>query len=377
LRVISMFPPAFSSLFRRAPLFAVLLVLTFFSAAAAATIDSVAGTGAAGYSGDGGLATKAKLNEPFHCDLGPTGHLYIAEALNHCVRKVDRKSGIITTVAGCGRKGHSGDGGPATEATLNQPYAVVVTPEEDLYIVDRLNAVIRRVDGKKGTISTVAGTGKRGYSGDGGKATGAQLNEPNDCCLDGKGGLLIADVSDWRVRRLDLKSGTITTFAGTGRRKGKIARKALGDGGPATKAIIHGARAVCVDGRGNTYICEREGNAIRKVDEKGTITTLAGTGARGKDDGPARKATFNGPKAIRCDAKGNVYVVDTENQSIRRIDARTLQVTTVAGGRRGPGGDGGDPLTAGLGRPHGCVVDEKGTLYIADSENHRVRRVRP
>jgi sugar lactone lactonase YvrE len=293
------------------------------------------------------------------------------------VRKVDLKSGTIRTVAGCGRKGYSGDGGPATKATFNEPYAVVVAPGGDLYIVDRLNAVVRCVDGKTGAVRTVAGTGKKGHSGDGGKATEAQLREPNDCCLDGKGGLLIADVGDWRVRRLGLKSGTITTFAGTGRRKGKIGAGDLGDGGPATKALVHGARAVCVDGRGNTYICEREGNRIRKVGASGTITTLAGTGAKGKEDGPARMATFNGPKAVRCDAAGNVYVVDTENQSVRRIDVKSLRVTTVAGGRRGPGGDGGDPLEAGLGRPHGCVLDGKGALYIADSENHRVRRVRP
>ncbi len=355
-----------------------LLILACLSAAlGAATIDTVAGTGERGHSGDGGPATKATLNDPFHCDLDRDGNLYVAEALNHCVRKVERKCGLISTVAGCGRKGYDGDNGPAIKAKFNEPYAVAVAPEGDLYVVDRLNAVVRRVEGKTGTIRTVAGTGLKGHSGDGGLATKAQMVEPNDCCLDGKGGLLIADVGDWRVRRLDLESGTIATFAGTGRRKGKIDRKALGDGGLATKALIHGARAVCVDGRGNTYVCEREGNAVRKVDAVGTITTLAGTGARGKADGPTSLATFNGPKAIRCDAAGNVYVVDTENHSVRKIDVKTLRVTTVAGGRRGPGGDGGDARKAGLGRPHGCVLDGKGTLYIADSENHRVRRVRP
>src|SRR5262249_44884498 len=152
-------------------------------------------------------------------------------------------------------------GGPAAKATFNEPYAVTVTPDGDLYVVDRLNAVIRKVDGVTGTITTVAGTGKRGYSGDGGKATDAQLNEPNDCCLDGKDGLLIADVSDWRIRRLDLKTGLISTFAGTGKPKSKPDRSSIGDGGPAAKAILVGARAVCMDGKGNTYVCEREGNA--------------------------------------------------------------------------------------------------------------------
>jgi len=252
-----------------------------------------------------------------------------------------------------------------------------VSADDDLYIVDRLNACIRKVDGKTGIVTTVAGTGKKGYSGDGGPGVKAQLIEPNDCCLDGKGGLLIADVSDWRIRRLDLTTGTITTFAGIGRIKGRPARTEKGDGGPARKAVLHGARAVCVDGLGTTYICEREGNCVRKVDGKGTITTLAGTGEKGSNDGLAEKARFNGPKGIRCDIEGNVYVVDTENQSIRKIQVMTGQVFTVAGGRRGPSGDGGDPLKAGLGRPHGCVLDAEGRLYIADSENHRVRRVVP
>jgi sugar lactone lactonase YvrE len=168
----------------------------------------------------------------------------------------------------------------------------------------------------------------------------------------------------------------MSVFAGLPRKPGKYNLTNKGDGGPATKAVVHGARAVCVDGKGNTYICEREGNSIRKVDAKGIITTLAGDTTKGKDDGIGTKARFNGPKAIRCDAEGNVFVVDTENQSIRRIDAQTGAVTTVAGGRKGPEGDGGEALKAGMGRPHGLAIDSKGVLYIADSENHRIRRVR-
>jgi streptogramin lyase len=346
---------------------------------AAAMIDTVAGTGKAGHAGDGGPAARALLNQPFHCDLDAAGNLYVAEAGSHCVRKVDLKAGTITTVAGTGEKGYAGDGGPATKATLNEPYAVAVDANGDLYIADRLNAVVRKVDGGSGVITTAAGTGEKGYAGDGGKGTAAQLREPNDVCLDGQGGLLIADVADWRIRRLDLKAGTISTFAGTGRPKEKVDRAQIGDGGPAAKAVIVGARAVCVDGKGNTYVCEREGNAVRKIDAKGVITTAAGTGAKGYagDGGDAAKATFNGPKAIRCDRQGNVYVVDTENHAVRRIDAKTNEVTTVAGGRQGGGGDGGDATAAGLDRPHGCVVDGDGVVYIADTNNHRVRRVIP
>lgn len=358
-------------------LLAMLFLASLVTAQAPATkMTTVAGTGKAGFTGDGGKAIEATLREPFHCDLDGKGHLYIAEATNHCIRKVDLKTGTITTVAGSGKKGYSGDGGKATEATMNEPYAVNVDDAGNLFIVDRLNAVIRRVDAATGVISTVAGNGKKDYAGDGGKATEASLREPNDCCLDGKGGLLIADVADWRIRRLDLKTGLISTFAGTGKAKGKPDRTMIGDGGPAAKAVIVGARAVCVDGKGNTYICEREGNAIRRVDSAGTITTLGGTGTAGYDGdgGPASKATFRGPKAIRCDTAGNLFIVDTENHAIRKIDAKTGVVTTVAGGRKGPEGDGGDATKAGLDRPHGCIVDAKGTIYIADSNNHRVRR---
>jgi hypothetical protein len=354
----------------------VVVLMLVASGASAGTIDTVAGTGKKGYAGDGGPAAKALLNEPFHVHLDGKGGLYIAEAFNHCVRKVDLATGAIRTVAGTGKKGYSGDGGPATEATFNEPYAVVVSPDGDLYIADRLNACVRKVDGKTGMVTTVAGTGKKGYTGDG-PGHKAGLVEPNDCFLDGKGGLLIADVADWRVRRLDLKTGALSTFAGSGRTKGRPARSEKGDGGPAAKAVLHGARAVCVDGAGNTYICEREGNCVRKVDAAGVISTVAGTGDKGNADGPADKAKFNGPKAVRCDAAGDVYVVDTENQSVRKLDVKAGRVSTVAGGRRGPGGDGGDALEAGLGRPHGCAVDDKGVLYIADSENQRVRRVRP
>ena len=343
----------------------------------AATITTVAGTGKKGHTGDGGPANKATLNQPFHCELDDRNNLYIAEALNHWIRKVDLKTGIISTVAGTGNFGYNGDGGLAIQANFNEPYAVLVSPAGDLYVVDRLNAAIRKVDGKSGKISTVAGTGQKGFSGDGGPGDKAKLREPNDACLDGKGGLLIADVADWRVRRLDLKTGIITTFAGTGKPKGKIDRDKIGDNGPAKDAVIVGARAVCVDGKGNTYICEREGNAIRKVSPDGTITTIAGTGKPGYegDGGDARKATFRGPKGVRCDGKGNIYVVETENHAIRKIDAGTNVVTTVAGGRKGSGGDGGDALQAGMDRPHGCVIDGQGNIYIADSNNHRVRKV--
>ncbi len=354
----------------------VILLAAFAWQATGATIETIAGTGRDGYAGDGGQATRAQLNQPFHCDLDSAGNLYIAEAFNHCIRKVNLNTGTITTVAGTGKRGYTGDDGPAVKATLNEPYAVAIAPNGDLYIVDRLNAVIRKVDGVSGVITTVAGNGKKDYSGDGGKATAASLREPNDCCLDGKGGLLIADVADWRLRRLDLKTGLISTFAGTGKPKGKVDRTRIGDGGPAAKAIVVGARAVCVDGKGNTYVCEREGNTVRKVDSKGIITTIAGTGEKGysREPGEAAKAVFNGPKGIRCDREGDVYVVDTENHAIRKIEVKTNRVITVAGGRKGAEGDGGDPTKAGLDRPHGCVIDAQGNIYGAEVGPRQVKK---
>ena len=344
----------------------------------AGVMTTLAGTGQRGHTGDGGPATKATLSEPFHCDVDNKSNLYIAESANHCIRKVDLKTGKIATVAGTGKKGYSGDGGKATDATFFEPYAVVVDKDDNLYIVDRLNAVVRKVDAKTGIVTTVAGNGKKDFSGDGGKATDASMREPNDCCLDGKGGLLIADVGDWRIRRLDLATGIITTFAGTGRAKGKIDRSKIGEGGPADKAITVGARAVCVDGMGNTYICEREGSSIRKVDANGIITTIGGTGGRGNsgDGGDAKLAVFDGPKGIRCDVLGNIYVVDCENHSIRKIGGNSNIVRTVAGGKKGKGGDDGPATEAGMDRPHGCIIDAHGILYIADSNNHRIRMVR-
>jgi sugar lactone lactonase YvrE len=273
---------------------------------------------------------------------------------------------------GTGEAGYSGDGGPATRATLNQLYSLTVDPSNgDIYIIDRLNAAVRRVEAATGRITTVAGTGEPGSGGDGGPGTLAQLQEPNDCWLDGRGGLLIADILDQRIRRLDLRTGIISTFAGNG------AKERSGDGEPATEASIFGARAVCLDRRGNTYICEREGNGVRRVDAHGVMSTFAGTGERGYsgDGGPAIEATWGAPKAIRCDSHDNVIVVDTENHAVRRIDAITGIVTTIAGGHQGGDGDGGPATAAGLDRPHGCGIDRQNNLYIADGVNHRVRVV--
>ncbi len=346
-------------------------------AAPPGTITAVAGTGEKGFAGDGGPAVKAKLDQPFDVAFDRAGHLYFSDTNNHRVRKVDAKSGVITTVAGNGTKGYAGDGGPAAAASLNEPYGIELDADNNLYLVDRLNYCVRRVDGTSGIMTTVAGIGgKAGYGGDGGPAAKAGFKEPNGLCLDGKGTLYVADVADQRVRAVDLKTGVITTLAGTGK------KLSAGDGGPLKYATLAGPRAVAVGPDGGVYVVEREGNAVRKIDRKaGTITRLAGTGKKGYggDGGPALEATFDGPKEIDIDKAGNVFVVDTENEAIRKIDAKTGLITTVAGkGRtKTPGlGDGGPATAATLGRPHGVAAGPDGGVYIGDTNSHRVRVVR-
>jgi len=340
------------------------------------TIGTAVGTGQKGFGGDGGPAEKARLNAPFDVTFDASGNLYFSDTFNHRVRRVDAKTGVVTTVAGSGAAGFSGDGGPATKARLNEPYGVVLDREGNLYFADRLNGRVRRVDGKTGVISTAAGNGSKKPLGDGGPAVKAGLVEPNGVALglDGRR-LFIADVADHRIRVVDLASGTIATFAGTG--EGKHS----GDGGPAKAAAIFGARAVDVGPDGTVYILERQGNSLRTIDPKtGVISTVAGTGAKGYggDGGPARGATFDGPKELAVDRAGNVLIVDTENHVIRRIDARSGLITTVAGdGTPGGRGDGGPARSARLDRPHGVAIGPDGTVYIGDTGNHRVRKVYP
>ncbi len=354
----------------------VLAALGWSTGPHAGEITTVVGTGSAGYSGDGGPANKAALNNPFDVAFDTDGNLYLSDTFNHCIRRVDARTNIITTVAGDGKKGFSGDGGPAAKAQLNEPYGIVVDKQGNLYFADRLNRRVRRVDGKTGVITTLVGDGSKTFSGDGGPAASAGLVEPNGVALDPqKQTLYVADVADNRVRAVDLESGKIATFAGNG--KGRHD----GDGGPALKASIHGARAVEVAPDGSILILERSGNTLRSVDAKnGNIRTIEGDGKKGYtgDGGNALSATFNGPKELAIDRAGNVFVVDTENHAIRRIDARTKTVSTLAGnGQRGGAGDGGPATKAQLARPHGVAVGPDGAVYIGDTENHRIRKVMP
>jgi len=336
-------------------------------------ITTAVGTGERGFAGDGGPAARAVLNGPFDIGFDPAGNLYFSDTFNHRIRRVDARTGIIATVAGSGAAGYAGDGGPAIAAAFNEPYGIAVDRAGNIYVADRHNHCVRRIDGASGIATTCAGNGSAGFAGDGGAAAGAGLVEPNGLALGPtQGRLFIADVADHRVRVVDLATGTISTFSGTGEAQHS------GDGGPATAAGIHGARAVKVAADGTVYILERQGSTLRAADPRtGVITTVAGTGVRGYsgDDGPARDAVFDAPKEFALDPGGDILIVDTENHAIRRIYAANGVVETIAGGRKGGEGDGGPARAAGLGRPHGVVVGPDGSIYIGDTENHRVRRL--
>ncbi|MBV8889294.1 MAG: hypothetical protein JO305_06470 [Alphaproteobacteria bacterium] len=336
------------------------------------TIVTAAGTGVAGFAGDGGPAIAALLNGPFDVTFDGAGNMYFSDTFNHRIRRVEAHTGHIATIAGNGAAGYSGDGGPAIDAALNEPYGIVLDANGSLYIADRLNRVVRCVD-RAGLISTLAGTGTAGYGGDGGPAAAAGLAEPNGLALDPQQRrLFIADVADHRVRVVDLAAGTIATFAGTG------AAAHSGDGGPAGEAGIFGARAVKVATDGTVYILERQGSSLRAVDpRRGTITTVAGTGERGYrgDGGPATAAVFDAPKEFALARDGGILIVDTENHAIRHIDGRSGRIATIAGGRKGGGGDGGPATAAGLDRPHGAVLGPDGAIYIGDTNNHRIRKL--
>jgi sugar lactone lactonase YvrE len=335
------------------------------------TISTFAGTGAAGYAGDSGPAAAALLNNPFDLAFDAVGNLIFSDTFNHRIRRVDARTGMISTIAGTGERGFAGDGGPAVRALLNEPYGVVIGRSGIIFFADRLNRRVRQID-PSGTITTFAGDGSGKYSGDGGAAASAGLAEPNGLALDAdETHLFIADVADHRVRIVDLASGLISTFAGTGEAQHS------GDGGPATRAGIFGARAVAFSPDGSLYVMERQGSSIRRV-RNGIIETVAGTGTRGYagDGNDAKLSVFNAPKEMAVDRSGDIFVVDTENHAIRLIDAANWIVTTIAGtGSAGAGGDGGPASLAGLARPHGVAVGPDNAVYIGDSENHRIRKL--
>jgi len=359
------------SLARNFSILASIFVTASLSAAQWRT-ETFAGTGVAGHSGDGGPAIKAQIDNPFGVVRGPDGCIYFCEYTGQVVRKVDAK-GIISTVAGSGKKGPGGDGGPALQAEFNLPHEIRFDKKGDLYIVDMQNHRVRKVDMKTGIISTIAGTGQPGFSGDGGPATKAQFKQPHSIQFDAKGNLYVCDIGNHRIRKVDMKTGIISTIAGNG------TKMPTPDGAPFKDVPLNGPRTLDFDSKGNLWLALREGNQVFKLDlGKGTIHHIAGTGKKGftGNGGPAKEATLSGPKGIALSADDSkVYLVDTESHSIRMVDMKTGKLELVCGtGAKGDGPD-GDALQCKMGRPHGMFVDKDGSLYVGDSEAHRVRRI--
>lgn len=390
-------------------------------------IRTVAGTGDSGWSGNGAVACAAHLNEPKSLTLDVEENLFIADSENHVVRKIDRKTDCITTIAGriqvreaetkpaspapvaeevdddplaeTGRvnshifsqqtdlsgtvryvetgaapaKRFGGDGGPADQALLNFPTAVVVDRAGHLYIADTLNHRVRRVDAETGVITTVAGLGQPRGSGDGGLAVEAGLNEPAALAVSDEGVLYIADQSNNRVRAVDLVTGVIRTVAGTG------AAVYNGDGAAAIETALAGPSGLALASDGTLFIADTFNGRIRAVDPvTGLIRTVAGDGGEYRYQGPDEppSISLSRPSGIALDGEGNLYVTDSDNHLVRRWDRITGRVERIAGvGVAEYGGDGGAALEAALSYPFGIVMDRAGHLFVADTFNHRIREI--
>ncbi len=354
-----------------ASLIVLVCCLTALSPARADKLVLVAG---GGDGADGAPAREAKLRTPFGVDFDRADNLFFVEFTGQRVRKIDRK-GIVTTIAGAGEKGNEGDGRPATEARFNSMHSLAVAPNGDIYLADTWNNRVRKIEARTGRIRAFAGSGEKGFAGDGGPAAEARFGGVYCVALDPKGEkLYLADLDNRRIRAVDLRSGMVQTVAGNGK------KGVPPDGAEATKAPLVDPRAVAVDASGNIYILERSGHALRVVDTSGHIRTVAGTGAKGAsgDGGDALRATFNGPKHLCVDPAGDVLIADTENHLIRKYLPREGKVVRVAGtGRKGIGGLDGPPLKAELYQPHGVHVRADGTIYIADSSNDRILKIEP
>ena len=337
-------------------------------------VRTVAGTGVAGYEpeGSGGLvAPQTPVNNPYGIVAGPDGALYFCEVDTGRTRRMDLGTGRLTTVAGNGEAAYTGDGGPALAASFSAPHEIRFDRDGHLFVVERDAHVVRRVDAQTRVVSTVAGTGEAGFSGDDGPATEAQLRQPHSIAFVANGDLLICDIGNGRVRRVNMRNSTISTLSGTGER-----RAPTPDTGPLDGTPLRGPRSLDTDNDGNAYLVLREGNAVYRLDTgAGRLQRIAGTGEQGMtgDGGPGSTATFNGPKGIAYSASDqSLYIVDTENHAIRRMSLATGIIDTVLGtGERGDGPD-GDPSQCRLARPHGVFAHE-GVVYVTDSENHRVR----
>lgn len=366
-------------------------ILGLVAAAATSTgsggrIATIAGVGGAPGSGaDGFPAIASPLNEPHYMAVAHDGTIYVADKANHRVRRIGG-DGIITTVAGTGVAGFSGDGGPATLAQLRNPNDVELDAAGNLYIADENNQRVRVI--VNGIIITIAGSGPAdassgGFGGDGGPATSARLNKPHNLAFDRAGNLYISDTKNQRIRRVD-RAGVIATVAGAGGGTGADGGAFSGDGGPATAAQLWDPHGLTFDRRGNLYIADDKNNRIRRIGRDGIISTVAGSGSDigpnvggfGGDGGPATGARLFGPHAVAVACDGRLFVTDTKNHRVRLV-ARNGTISTIVGtGIPGFAGDGGPASAAQLTEPHDVVFDRRGRLVVSDTENHVLRAVR-
>ena len=338
----------------------------------AQVVSTLAGTGTVGYTGDHGPATSATLADPSAVAYDASGNLYLADAQNHVVREVVKTTGTITTIAGTGAEGFAGDGGAATSAVLDTPTGVAVDTSGNIYIADSHNNRIRKVSG--GTITTVAGTGTAGFGGDNAAAIAASLSLPSAVAVGPGGSLYIADTNNHRIRMVT--GTTITTVAGNGE------ELYAGDGGTALAASLDLPTGVAVDTSGKVYIADRHNQRVRMVDTSGNISTVAGSGAVtfaggfSGDGSNGTAAMLSKPSGVSVDPSGNVYIADTDNQRIRRLGSGTI-VTVAGSGDQGFGGDGGPAAAAILNSPKAVAPDASGNVAIADKLNERVRAISP
>ncbi|HEX7412635.1 MAG TPA: T9SS type A sorting domain-containing protein [Bacteroidia bacterium] len=348
-------------------LFSVALVAGTLSANAQ-TITTICGNGTAAYAGDGAQATAAELSNPYDVALDWAGNLYIADRSNNRIRMVNT-AGNISTIVGNGTGGYSGDGGAATAAELYLPTAVALDAAGNLYIADMVNNRIRKVN-TSGVISTFAGNGTGGYSGDGGAATAAGLFYPTAVAFDAAGNMYISELQNSRIRKVNT-SGVISTFAGNG------TAGYTGDGSAATAAELNNPNGVAFDAAGNIYIADATNNRIRMVNTAGIISTYAGNGAMAYsgDGGQATAAELYDPMAVALDGAGNLYIADGNNSCIRKVNTSGVISTFAGNGTGGYTGDGGQASVAELYNPTAVAFDASGNLYIADQQNNRIRMV--
>ena len=344
-----------------------ILLSLFFLPVVGYTQNIITTVAGGGTGGDGGLAVNAWLDDVYDVYADDTGNFYIVELSS--IRKVDHATGIIKTVAGTGVPGYSGDGGPADQAKLYGAVAIAFDKNGDYYIADNGAHCIRKVDAATNIITTVAGNGTFGNSGDGGPATSAQLGFPNDIALDGAGNLYIAD-ERYVIRRVDKQTGVITTVAGNG---------VLGtwsNGQTALSAQLGSIRGICVDKAGNIFLADLNNHRIGKIDPSGILTTYCGTGQLGNtgEGGPAVNADIGAGTKVRVDDADNIFF--TDYNVVKFIAAGTGILTHIAGsGLVGPLGDGGPALQATLNAPTSACLDGANNLFIADKLNYRIRRV--